>query len=99
MAKAKCQAKCQARIKFNRRDAFSAFTGYNKYLRTLSSLSCYYYSMAYPQLNYNQGQKWIKNLTKDRLSTFNGGHYSDVNLSSILFLHRLDAPDYVKLKV
>ena len=55
--------------------------------------------MAYPQLNYNPGQKWIKNLTKDRLSTFNGGHYSDVNLSSILFLHRLDAPEYVKLKV
>lgn len=55
--------------------------------------------MAYPQLNYNPGQKWIKNLTKDRLSTFHGGHYSDVNLSSILFLHRLDTPEYVKLKV
>ncbi|KAL4246947.1 glycosyl hydrolase 38 family protein [Abortiporus biennis] len=53
----------------------------------------------YPTLNYDAGEKWIKNLTKNRLSTFTGGHFSDVNLSSMLFTHRLDAPHNVKLQV
>ncbi|KAI0071984.1 hypothetical protein K474DRAFT_1668357 [Panus rudis PR-1116 ss-1] len=53
----------------------------------------------YPQLNYGTGNKWIKNLTKDRLATFVGGHFADVNLSSLLFLHRLDDPHHVKLQV
>ncbi|EGN94808.1 glycoside hydrolase family 38 protein [Serpula lacrymans var. lacrymans S7.3] len=53
----------------------------------------------YPQLNFGTGAKWIKNLTRDRLNNFSGGHFSDVNLSSVLFTHRLDAPEYVKLQV
>ena len=53
----------------------------------------------YPELNYGSGTKWIKNLTKDRLGGFNGGRYSDLNLSSVLFTQRLDNPEYVKLKV
>lgn len=54
---------------------------------------------SYPEINYGSGEKWIKNLTKDRLGTFNGGHYSDVNLSSVLFTHRVDNAEHVKLKV
>ncbi|TFK38533.1 glycoside hydrolase family 38 protein [Crucibulum laeve] len=54
---------------------------------------------SYPELNYSAGAKWIKNLTKDRLGTFNGGHYSDVNLSSVLFTHRVDNSENIKLKV
>ncbi|KAF5347291.1 hypothetical protein D9756_009971 [Leucocoprinus leucothites] len=54
---------------------------------------------SYPQQNYGAGAKWIKNLTRERLSNFHGGHFADVNLSSVLFTHRLDGPDFVKLKV
>lgn len=53
----------------------------------------------YPNLNYGPGGKWIKHLTKNRLSTFTGGHFSDVNLSSMLFVHSLDGPAHVKLEV
>ena len=53
----------------------------------------------YPQLNYSPGAKWIKNLTRDRLNNFHGGHFADVNLSSVLFTHRLDGPDVVSLQV
>lgn len=53
----------------------------------------------YPQLNYSPGAKWIKNLTRDRLNNFHGGHFSDVNLSSVLFTQRLDGPDVVSLQV
>jgi alpha-mannosidase len=28
-----------------------------------------------------------------------GGHFSDINLSSVLFTHRLDDPEHVKLEV
>lgn len=28
-----------------------------------------------------------------------GGHYSDVNLSSVLYTHRIDDDDHIKLKV
>ncbi|KAH9942858.1 glycosyl hydrolases family 38 N-terminal domain-containing protein [Amylocystis lapponica] len=55
-------------------------------------------SAEYPKLNYGAGAKWIKNLTQNRLGTFNGGHFSDVNLSSVLFVHRVDDPYYVKLQ-
>ena len=56
-------------------------------------------STEYPALNYTPGSKWIKKLTKDRLSTFTGGHFNDVNLSSILFTHRLSDSNHVKLQV
>ncbi|KAL5496105.1 AMS1 [Sanghuangporus vaninii] len=54
---------------------------------------------SYPELNFGPGEKWIKSLTQDRLNQFTGGHFSDVNLSSVLFTHRLDGPPYVKLQV
>lgn len=53
----------------------------------------------YPSLNLDSGAKWIKNLTKNRLSTFTGGHFADVNLSSILFSERLDDSHHVQLLV
>lgn len=53
----------------------------------------------YPNLNYGPGNKWIKDLTKNRLGTFTGGHFSDVNLSSMLFVHRVDDDHHVKLEV
>lgn len=53
----------------------------------------------YPNLNYGPGNKWIKDLTKNRLGTFVGGHFSDVNLSSMLFVHRVDDTHHVKLSV
>ena len=53
----------------------------------------------YPNLNYGPGNKWIKDLTKNRLGTFVGGHFSDVNLSSVMFTHRLDNEDHVRLEV
>jgi len=56
-------------------------------------------SSTYPEINYSPGAKWIKNLTKDRLSTFTGGHFSGSNLSSVLFIHRLDDASHVSLKV
>ncbi|KAF9264572.1 glycoside hydrolase family 38 protein [Marasmius fiardii PR-910] len=54
--------------------------------------------MTYPSTNFSPGNKWIKNLTRDRLNNFLGGHYSDVNLSSALFIHRVDSQDYVNLQ-
>jgi alpha-mannosidase len=56
-------------------------------------------STPYAELNHGAGAKWIKNLTRDRLNTFNGGHFAGVNLSSILFTHRIDNSESVKLKV
>ncbi|KAK0458541.1 glycoside hydrolase family 38 protein [Desarmillaria tabescens] len=56
-------------------------------------------SEGYPQLNYTAGAKWVKNLTQSRLGTFQGGHYSDMNLSSVLFTHRVDNDTHVKLQV
>ncbi|KAH7882020.1 glycoside hydrolase family 38 protein [Phlebopus sp. FC_14] len=57
------------------------------------------HSTDYPQLNYGGGAKWIKNLTQNRLSTFLGGHFQDVNLSSVLYTHRVDGPNFVDLLV
>lgn len=53
---------------------------------------------SYSVLNPSAGAKWIKNLTQDRLSQFTGGHFADVNLSSVLFTHRLDGEGHVKLQ-
>jgi hypothetical protein len=53
----------------------------------------------YPALNHSSGAKWIKNLTQDRLSQFNGGHFADVNLASVLFTRKEDGADFVKLQV
>ena len=39
-------------------------------------------------INTFTGAKWIKGLTQNRLGQFLGGHYSDVNLSSLLFTQR-----------
>ncbi|KAI0319402.1 glycoside hydrolase family 38 protein [Amylostereum chailletii] len=54
---------------------------------------------AYPEQNYGPGAKWIKNLTKDRIGTFTGGHFSNVNLSSLLYTQRIDDQDHIKLEV
>ena len=56
-------------------------------------------SAGYPKANYGAGAKWIKHLTQNRLGTFEGGHFSDINLSSVLFTHRIDNKDHVKLEV
>ena len=56
-------------------------------------------SSNYPKENYGPGAKWIKHLTQNRLGTFNGGHFSDVNLSSVLFEHRIDNKEHVRLEV
>jgi alpha-mannosidase len=53
----------------------------------------------YPEQNYSAGAKWVKELTENRLGTFTGGHFADVNLSSVLFTHRLDDTDHVMLQV
>ncbi|KAI9508062.1 glycosyl hydrolases family 38 N-terminal domain-containing protein [Russula earlei] len=52
----------------------------------------------YPEHNFSPGAKWIKGLTRDRTANFSGGHFSDVNLSSLLFTHRLDDSDHVHLQ-
>ncbi|KAJ3574050.1 hypothetical protein NP233_g2021 [Leucocoprinus birnbaumii] len=63
-------------------------------------MSCAHHSgSSYPEINHGAGAKWIKSLTRQRLNNFQGGHFSDVNLSSVLFTHRLDGSDFVKLKV
>ncbi|TFK19473.1 alpha-mannosidase [Coprinopsis marcescibilis] len=54
---------------------------------------------SYPEQNYEAGAKWIKHLTQDRLNTFRGGRYGDVNLSHVLFHDRKDSSEYVKLRV
>ncbi|KAG2746357.1 glycoside hydrolase family 38 protein [Suillus brevipes Sb2] len=53
----------------------------------------------YPELNHGSGAKWIKSLTQNRLSTFLGGHFQDVNLSSVLYTHRIDGSHHVDLQV
>jgi hypothetical protein len=52
----------------------------------------------YPEHNFSPGAKWIKSLTRDRTANFSGGHFSDVNLSSVLFTHRLDDSKHVQLQ-
>src|ERR1700731_1249022 len=55
--------------------------------------------MTYPNLNYGSGAKWIKQLTQERLNHFHGGRYSDFNLSSMLYTHRLDDAEVIQLQV
>lgn len=45
----------------------------------------------YPQLNYAAQPKHIVSQTRARLGQFLGGHYSQQNLSSLLFAHRVDS--------
>ena len=54
---------------------------------------------SYPSLNYGPGAKWVKSLTRDRLNNFHGGHFSSLNISSVLFTHRLDGEEFVNLRV
>ncbi|KAF7337346.1 Glycoside hydrolase family 38 protein [Mycena sanguinolenta] len=54
---------------------------------------------AYPTLNPSSGAKWIKSLTQSRLGQFNGGHFGDVNLGSVLYERKEDGEKYVKLEV
>lgn len=53
----------------------------------------------YPELSYGAGAKWIKHITQDRLQTFLGGPFQHTNLSSKLFIHRMDGPCVVDLRV
>jgi len=53
----------------------------------------------YPELNYSPGNKWVKSLTQGRLNSMTGGHFADVNLTSVLFLERLDDTTHVTLRV
>lgn len=52
----------------------------------------------YPEQTFSPGAKWIKRLTTDRTGNFTGGHFADVNLSSVLFTHRFDDSKYVQLE-
>ncbi|KAH8829151.1 glycosyl hydrolases family 38 N-terminal domain-containing protein [Flagelloscypha sp. PMI_526] len=56
-------------------------------------------SSSYPTQNLDPGNKWIKHLTRNRTGTFVGGHYSGYNLTSVLFTHRLDNKEHVRLQV
>lgn len=56
-------------------------------------------SSHYDQHNFAPGAKWIKDLTKNRLGTFEGGHFSDVNLSSVLYSERVDDRKLIELMV
>lgn len=47
----------------------------------------------------NQGAKWIKSLTKDRLGQFVGGHFNEVNLGAVLFFERKDDEKHVQMKM
>ncbi|KAK8850374.1 hypothetical protein IAR55_004292 [Kwoniella newhampshirensis] len=52
----------------------------------------------YPQRTSDARYKHLGS-THGRLDQFLGGHYRDYNLSSLLFAHRLDDSDHVKLEV
>lgn len=52
----------------------------------------------YPERNSSPGAKWVKDITTDRIANFSGGHYADVNLSSVLFTHRIDDGDHIQLQ-
>ncbi|KAG9126701.1 Glycoside hydrolase, 38 vacuolar alpha mannosidase [Ceratobasidium sp. 392] len=54
---------------------------------------------SYPELNFGVGNKWIKNLTKDRVGKFNDGSFAELNLPALMFIHRIDDADHVKLEV
>ncbi|KAI0249693.1 hypothetical protein BJV78DRAFT_1078265, partial [Lactifluus subvellereus] len=52
----------------------------------------------YPERNCSPGAKQIKGLTRDRTGNFARCHFSDVNLSSVLFTRRLDDPKLIELQ-
>ncbi|KAF8750121.1 Alpha mannosidase, middle domain [Rhizoctonia solani] len=54
---------------------------------------------SYPELNFGVGSKWIKNLTKDRVKKFTDGSFASLNLPALMFTHRIDDADHVKLEV
>jgi alpha-mannosidase len=53
----------------------------------------------YPERGTGPGAKWIKSITNDRAGQFTGGHYSGLDLSTVLFTERLDDKKHVNLKV
>ncbi|KAG8743759.1 Glycoside hydrolase, 38 vacuolar alpha mannosidase [Ceratobasidium sp. 414] len=54
---------------------------------------------SYPELNFGVGNKWIKSLTQDRAKKFNDGSFAELNLPALMFIHRIDDADHVKLEV
>ncbi|KIY67661.1 glycoside hydrolase family 38 protein [Cylindrobasidium torrendii FP15055 ss-10] len=54
---------------------------------------------AYPVINHSPGEKWVKGITQGRLGTFQGGHYADENISALLYHHRIDNSENIKLEV
>jgi len=54
---------------------------------------------SYPELNFGVGNKWIKSLTQDRVKKFNDGSFAELNLPALMFIHRIDDADHVKLEV
>ncbi|KAF8604347.1 glycoside hydrolase family 38 protein [Ceratobasidium sp. AG-I] len=56
-------------------------------------------SNSYPELNFGVGNKWIKSLTKDRVGKFTDGSYASLNLPALMFIHRIDDANHVKLEV
>ncbi|KAG8691622.1 Glycoside hydrolase, 38 vacuolar alpha mannosidase [Ceratobasidium sp. 423] len=54
---------------------------------------------SYPELNFGVGSKWIKNLTQDRVKKFTDGSYASLNLPALMFTHRIDDAEHVKLEV
>ncbi|VDB95691.1 unnamed protein product [Peniophora sp. CBMAI 1063] len=53
----------------------------------------------YPVENLKVGNKWIKSLTQNRLGTFTGGFFADVNLYSKLYALRTDASSAISMTV
>ncbi|KZV60805.1 glycoside hydrolase family 38 protein [Peniophora sp. CONT] len=53
----------------------------------------------YPVENLKVGNKWIKSLTQNRLGTFTGGFFADVNLYAKLYALRTDASSAVNMTV
>lgn len=64
-------------------------------------MSCAHnHSKGYPELGLgSNAAKWQKNLTQDRLNQFEGGRYSSMNLSSVLYADRRDDSEHVQLSV
>ncbi|KAJ9110122.1 hypothetical protein QFC19_001793 [Naganishia cerealis] len=53
----------------------------------------------YPTINYDASlkpkePKHVRDLTRDRLNQFLGGHFSSQNLSALLFAHRIDSQSH-----
>ncbi|KAJ9103142.1 hypothetical protein QFC21_002564 [Naganishia friedmannii] len=48
----------------------------------------------YPTTNFDAKPKHVRDLTRDRLNQFLGGHFSSQNLSALLFAHRIDSQSH-----